>query len=75
MTPKQFHQTKRLEAQFNSTFKTQLRHFFINVFLGYDIGKFDTFLQVPDGVSMKEHVTEKYGEEGLFLVEKIFLIN
>ena len=60
---------KDKEMVFRSIFKFPLRPF-LDIF-GFDIVKFDEHIKTPDGVSMSEWVKEKFGDEGVKLIEEL----
>lgn len=53
---------KRNYDPFRNIFKVKLSVFWINNLLGFDIVKFDEYIETPDGVSMSEHIEQVYGE-------------
>lgn len=53
---------KRNYHPFTNIFKVKLSVFWINNLLGFDIVKFDEYIETPDGVSMSEHIEQVYGE-------------
>ena len=53
---------KRNYHPFRNIFKVKLSEFWINNLLGFDIVKFDEYIETPDGVSMSEHIEQVYGE-------------
>ena len=38
---------------------------------GFDIGSFDDYLQVPDGVAMSDYLLENYGQEAHDMIRNI----
>jgi hypothetical protein len=55
-------------TKFSNIFGINLGQFF-TLILGFDIVTFDKFLQVPDGISTKQYITDKYGGEAVKVVE------
>ncbi len=43
----------------------------MNVFTGFNIVKFDKHLAVPEGISLKEWIRQKYGEDAVTLIETL----
>ena len=46
---------------FKNTFDVPLSRFYDNL-LGLDIVSFDTWLRVPNGISISDYITAEYGE-------------
>lgn len=62
---------KRNYEPFRNIFKVKLSEFWINNLLGFDIVKFDEYLDTPDGVSMSEHIEQVYGEAAHAIVSDL----
>ena len=56
-------------GQFNSTFNMQLDRFWD--MWGFDICAFDSAINCPDGISLKDFLAEQYGKDASELVEKL----
>jgi len=56
--------------EFNRTFGISL-HGFVDILTGFDIVKFGEWLEVPDGISTKDFVEEKYGDKGVKIIEAL----
>lgn len=61
------------EHQFQITFNTPLNKYW-NFVTGFDVIKFDEDLKCPDGISLKDFITEKYNEEASGLIGKLLNI-
>jgi len=59
------------DIRFRNIFKVKLSEFWINNLLGFDIVKFDEYLDTPDGVSMSEHIEQVYGEAAHAIVSDL----
>jgi hypothetical protein len=49
---------------FEHIFGTPLRRW-LTVGYGFNVVGFDEYLQTPDGVSTRDHIKERYGQQGL----------
>ena len=59
---------KRYSSRFQRTFGRQLSGFF-DLLTGFDVIKFDDEIaQPPDGVSTREVVQERWGDEGVNII-------
>ena len=56
--------------EFRATFKVPLHHFF-NMLFGFDVVKFDKWLNVPYGMSTKDFLLEHYNQKAVELIEKL----
>ena len=56
--------------EFKKIFGVQFAGFW-NSFFGFDVVKFDAWLEVPDGVSTSDFITQKYGAEACALVRSL----
>ena len=55
---------------FNDTFNARLDDF-MDLFMGFDIVKFDEFIGTPDGQSLSDFLNEKFGAEAQALVRSL----
>lgn len=55
--------------QFHAVFGTNLSEFFD--FTGFDIVKFDAFLETPKGMSMRDFIKDRHGNDAVALIEKL----
>lgn len=62
---KKLHQNRNA---FNSVFNLDLADY-IDAVTGFDICQFDSDIKTPRGISLKDHLTKKYGENVAKLVE------
>jgi hypothetical protein len=58
------------EATFQATFGVSLSSFW-ELVTGFDIVKFDKWLETPDGVSTHDYLLQKYDQNALTLVEDL----
>lgn len=56
--------------RFVAIFGKPLKHFY-RFDSGFDVVEFDKFLGVPDGVSTREFLADRYGDEAVRLIEKL----
>jgi hypothetical protein len=56
--------------KFQEIFKVSLDKYW-DYITGFDIVQFDTDLKCPDGVSLKDLITDKYGSKASELVTKL----
>ena len=56
--------------EFQSTFGVKLSEYFNGLF-GFEIVAFDKYIGTPDGTSLKDYLTEKYGVKACQLVESL----
>ena len=61
----------RIADDFYKTFGKSILRFY-HPFFGFDVGKFDDFLKVPDGISQAQHIRDKYGAEWEARIKKLF---
>ncbi len=57
--------------RFQKVFGTRLKPFWQNNIFGFDIVAFDKWLEVPDGTSTNDCILEKYGQEGLDIINAL----
>lgn len=57
--------------KFQVIFKTRLKPFWKDNIFGFDILAFDAWLGVPDGKSTNEVIKERYGQEGLDVIDDL----
>lgn len=57
-------------AQFKKYFGKNLWDYWEPLF-GFDIVKFDEFLETPDDLSIKEYLEKEYGEDAMKLIQSI----
>lgn len=55
---------------FQNIFKISLRSFW-DIYTGFDIIGFDSFIGTPDGKSTKQHVLDNYGQKGIDLIMRL----
>lgn len=53
---------KRNYRPFKETFSVELSEFWTSNLLGFDIAKFNEYIETPNGVSMSEHIEQVYGK-------------
>lgn len=58
------------KSKFKECFKENLADYF-HPFFKFEITKFDELLKVPNGISTKDHIFEKYGYDALKLIEDL----
>jgi hypothetical protein len=58
-------------SSFQKVFGVSLRKYWINHILGFDIIKFDLEVIKSDDRCMSEVVKEKYGKDGLMIIEEL----
>ena len=58
--------------EFYATFKLFLRKF-VHPMFGFDVIKFDAWLEVPDGVSTIDHIKERFGQAGVDVVNRLLV--
>lgn len=56
---------------FTKCFKTSIKPFWQGNILGLDVIAFDKWLEVPDEISTWSWIKEKYGDEGIRIIEKL----
>ncbi len=61
---------ERYRKQFHKVFGLQL-YSYLNIITGFDIIKFDKHLCVPGGISTREYINQKYGEDAVRLIEML----
>lgn len=59
-------------SKFQNTFGIPLTRFMHPLF-GFDVVSFDSWLNVPDGVSTADHILATKGQEALTLVEVLLI--
>jgi hypothetical protein len=57
--------------EFQRVFKTRLRPFWQDNIFGFDIVGFDKWLEVPDNMSTRDFILDKYGQDGCDIVERL----
>jgi len=62
--------THDCSGRFLCYFKKPIDDFMHPIF-GFDIIKFDNFLETPDGTSTKDFLKRKYGKEASKLIERL----
>lgn len=63
---------ERYRNEFMEIFGVDPKNYWENNFFGFNVIGFDEkFIKTPDNMSMKEYVTEKYGEKGYDVLTKI----
>ncbi len=74
MIPKSMLENKELlfknKQGFFKLFQVKLDDYF-TIYLGFDIVTFDEWLQTTDGISTREFIKEKYGDDAELLVCKL----
>lgn len=62
-------------AEFKRIFNRNLRDYYgsnaLDMIFGFDIVKFDQDIKTPDGKSMADHITKKYGKEAHDLIKTL----
>lgn len=61
---------RKYENKFLRTFHIRLSRFF-NPWIGFDVIAFDRFLHVPDDISTKDFVKNKYGDPAVTLIKNL----
>ncbi len=56
---------------FQAVFKTRLKPFWEGNILGFDVLAFDKWLDVPDGMSTNECILNRFGQEGLVIIDNL----
>jgi hypothetical protein len=56
---------------FYTIFHARLSDFMDKLTVGFDIVKFDEAIEVPEGISTKDHILAHYGQEGVDLILKL----
>lgn len=56
--------------QFTRIFHRTLGHF-MHPFFGFDVFKFDDYINPPDGISLRDAVLARYGEGAMALIESL----
>jgi len=59
--------------EFQRVFKTRMKPFWENNMLGFDVLAFDKWLDVPEDMSMRTFVLDKYGRDGVKVLEALLL--
>lgn len=59
--------------EFSRLFNTTLKNFWCN-YSGFDVAKFDEFLQPPDGVSSRDHTIARFGQEAADFIQTRLLV-
>jgi len=59
---------------FTKCFGIRINDFWENNILGFDVIKFDKWMQVRDNESTADVVKEKYGDEGLRIIKSLLSI-
>ena len=67
---KNINKRKKYHYQFKEIFNIELSNFFDNI-TGFDIIKFDEWLDTPDGKSCSDFITEKYGINATKMIEDL----
>jgi len=57
--------------EFLRIFRRPLSDFWEGNLLGFDVIEFDEWLQPPDGTSTRDIVEQKYGTDGVKLIERL----
>ena len=57
--------------KFQKIFGTRLKPFWQDNIFGFDIVVFDEWLKVPDGISMNDYILQKYGQEGVDVINAL----
>jgi len=61
---------KKHHIFFYNTFNRKLSEF-MEFMTGFDIVAFDDYLKVPDGVSLKDYIREKHGDDAVTMIEAL----
>ncbi len=56
---------------FLRVFGISLKHFWIDNILGFNVIAFDDWLKTPDGISTRDFIRQKYGDEAVAIVEDL----
>ena len=72
------HQRSEVESKFKKYFKTSFIPFYDHrltiLFYGQmkiDISQFETYLQIPDNISMKQFIIDNYGKNALNFIKQL----
>ena len=57
--------------EFQKIFKTRLKPFWDSNIFGFDIIKFDQWLETPDDISMNDHILARFGQAGVDMIDKL----